>query len=295
MTSTSRRFPWHTWLGLAILFAAEAGIAAGSRVIATWLTPIVWSGYILLVDGLVRRAAGASWLTTRKREAPILFLASIGIWLIFEAYNFHLQNWAYRGVPPNPLVRDFAYGWSFSTILPAIFETADLVGFALWRRLPTQPPRQTSRPPGPSRLWMLVGAILVAVPLALPQAIAFYLFGAVWMGFIFLVDPINAQLGAPSLARRWKEGDRSPILSLLLAGAICGILWETWNYQAFRAGGAHWVYLVPEALRPFNLHFGQMPVLGLLGFPPFALELFCLYTLFRTALRIDHLTATPAS
>src|SRR3989304_3818923 len=71
MTSTSRRFPWHTWLGLAILFAAEAGIAAGSRVIAPWLTPIVWSGYILLVDGLVRRAAGAPRPPTREgRGAP---------------------------------------------------------------------------------------------------------------------------------------------------------------------------------------------------------------------------------
>jgi hypothetical protein len=30
-----------------------------------------------------------------------------------------------------------------------------------------------------------------------------------------------------------------------------------------------------------------MPVLGLLGFPPFALELSCLYTFFRTLLNLD--------
>jgi hypothetical protein len=291
MSPPLRHSPWHLWAGVAILIAAEAGVVAGNRTIATWLTPIAWTGYILVVDGLVRRACGGSWLTSHKREAPFLFLASIGIWLIFEAYNFHLQNWAYRAVPPNPLVRDFAYAWSFSTIAPAVFETADLVGLALWRRRPTDPADGGSASGGAGAWWILIGAALVAIPLALPTSIASYLFGAVWIGFIFLVDPINARLGAPSLAARWKGGDRSQVLSLLVAGGICGILWETWNYQAFRAGGAHWVYTIPEGLRVFGLHFGQMPVLGLLGFPPFALELYCLYTLLRTLLRIDRLSA----
>jgi hypothetical protein len=323
MTHRAGRLPWHTWLGLAILVAAETGVVGGNRTIATWLTPIAWTGYILTVDGIVRRVAGASWLTTRRREAPFLFVASIGIWLIFEAYNFHLRNWAYRGVPPGPLVRDIAYAWSFSTIAPAVFETADLVGSLFRRRLPPHPPdeaprsrspavRAASTPSGPTPFgrqpagrtaggtlvrdggpaWILLGLLLLTAPLILPTRAASYLFGAVWIGFILLVDPINARRGASSLAIRWKAGDRSPIFSLLLAGGICGILWETWNYQALRAGGAHWIYLIPDALRIFNLHYGQMPVLGLLGFPPFALELFCLYTLARTALGIDRFTTT---
>ena len=293
MTAPTRRFPAHTWIGLAILVAAEVGLAAGSRMIATWLTPIVWTGYILTVDGLARRNRGTSWLTSRVREAPLLLLGSIGIWLVFEAYNFHLRNWAYLGVPGNPLLRDLAYAWSFSTIAPAVFETADLVAIALGRGNPGNGRPESPHVPAASPRWILVGLALLLLPLALPSTIAAYLFAAVWLGFIFLLDPINDRLGAPSLGRLWRIGDRTPVYSLLLAGAICGLLWETWNFQAFRAGGGHWVYTMPDALRVFGLHFGQMPALGLLGFPPFALELFCLYTFLRTVLRIDRYTVEP--
>jgi len=286
MSSPIRRFPLHTWVGLAILIVAELGVAAGNLLLTTWLTPIAWTGTILAVDGCVRRVRGKSWLTTRAREAPFLFLASIGIWLMFEAYNFHLRNWAYLGVPPNPVLRDLAYAWSFSTIAPAVFEIADLLEVLLGRNRHDADPSLPEMGGGGS-ISILVGLSLVVVPLTLPASIAKYLFGAVWVGFIFLVDPINERLGARSLRRLWRSGDRSPIFSLLLAGLICGFLWETWNYQAMRAGGAYWVYTIPEALRVFGLHFGQMPVLGLLGFPPFALELSCLYTLFRTLLNLD--------
>ncbi len=286
MSAPIRRFPRHTWLGVAILIGAELGVAAGSRLLTTWLTPIAWTGTILAVDGCVRRVRGESWLTTRAREAPFLFLASVGIWLLFEAYNFHLRNWAYLGVPHNPLLRDLAYAWSFSTIAPAVFEIADLVQGILGRRSGGVDPRIAGKGSSGS-ISILVGLAFVIVPLILPSSIASYLFGAVWLGFIFLVDPINERLGARSLRRLWRSGDRSPILSLLLAGLICGFLWETWNYQAMRAGGAYWVYEIPDALRIFGLRYGQMPVLGLLGFPPFALELSCLYTLFRTLLRLD--------
>jgi hypothetical protein len=58
-----------------------------------------------------------------------------------------------------------------------------------------------------------------------------------------------------------------------------------------RAGGAYWAYTLPPGLRFLDLHFGQMPVLGLLGFPPFALELFALYNVAKAILGIDRLTA----
>jgi hypothetical protein len=71
----------------------------------------------------------------------------------------------------------------------------------------------------------------------------------------------------------------------------CGFIWETWNYQAVMAEGAYWVYTIPEPLRIFGWHFGKMPVLGLLGFPPFALELHAFYTLIRETLDLERLIA----
>jgi hypothetical protein len=293
--TAGRGFPLHTAGGILIAGLTQAGVAAGIDFAATWLTPLMWTAYILVIDGLVFRLSGSSWLTTRRREASFLFLASIGIWLLFEAYNFHLRNWAYVNVPPNPIVRDLAYAWSFATIAPAVFETADLAGVLLFRRRSPG----LERAPRPASLAgaasLLLGLVLVTVPLAVPAAAASFLFGAVWLGYIFLIDPLNERLGLGSLGRRWSAGDRSLVYSLLLSGAACGILWETWNFEAFRAGGAYWVYLVPEPLRIFGLHFGKMPVLGLLGFPPFAIELNLLYTMAKSLLGVDRFLPSQTS
>jgi hypothetical protein len=277
-----QRFPGYTWVGLGIMLGAQLALLLQIDWVATWLTPIMWSGYILLLDGWLYRRQGRSWLTTRKREFPLLALLSIGLWLIFEVYNFHLQNWLYRGVPENEWVRNFAYAWSFATILPGVFITSELVMSYL--------PKLNTRVgmsllvDSPDWLWIVVGASLVITPPLTPIPIARYLFGAVWIGFIFLLDPINTKLGLVSLKEQWKYGELRLTYSLLLGGLICGLLWEAWNYQAYRFPGGHWVYTVPQPLRIFGLHYGQMPILGMLGFPPFAIELYVMYHFLRSIL-----------
>ena len=130
---------------------------------------------------------------------------------------------------------------------------------------------------------------MVTIPLALPVSTAAYLFGAVWIGFFLMLDPINEKLGLPSIRRQLRLGSRRWTWALLLGGLICGFIWEAWNQQSLAAGGAYWVYLIPDELRPFGLTYGQMPVLGLLGFPPFALELFAFYTIIRESLGGDRI------
>ncbi len=282
--------PLHAWLGLTILVGSQIALARGMSGLATWWTPVQWTGYILLADGVVCALFGDSWLTAQRREFPLLAVLSVGIWLVFEAYNFHLRNWYYVGVPQNPWLRNLGYFWSFATILPGIFETADLLGAILVGRRPSAPWSASPEPAPLGPMWF-VGLLMIGLPLAVPSPIAAYLFGLVWLGFIFVLDPINMRLGAPSLLARWRHGDRFPVLALLLAGLLCGFLWETWNYQAYRAAGAYWVYSVPQPLRIFGWHFGQMPVLGLLGFPPFALEMFAWYFLLRRVLGGERLFA----
>jgi uncharacterized membrane protein len=279
--------PWYGWVGLSIMACAQIFLAIGIRFFAVWLTPIMWTGYILAADGIVHRLRGHSWLSTRRLEAPLLALTSIGVWLIFEVYNFHLQNWIYLGVPENPLLRNLSYFWSFATIMPGVFETADLVESLFHRLVPTH---RINKPVGrlfPDWAWFILGISMLAIPLALPTPIAAYLFGFIWIGFIPLLDPINERLAIPSLRVQWRSGNRVAIYSLLIGGMLCGFLWETWNYQAAQANGGHWVYTLPQALRIFGWHFGKMPMLGLLGFPPFALELFNFYYLLRELLGGD--------
>jgi len=294
-TSDNPNFPLYGILGLVIMGIGEILLALDVYIAAVWLTPMMWTGYILAADATLYRRKGSSWLTTRRREFPLVLLLSIGVWLLFEVLNFHIQNWTYHSVPDNPVIRDFAYFWSFATIMPGVFITSGIIStFTPKRFLQNHPIRSDGLFLGAGWLWFLCGLLLVVIPLLLPTAIASYLFGAIWIGFILLIDPINERMGAPSFRRMMRERTYWPILSLLAGGLVCGFLWEAWNFQAFLAGGGHWIYLVPEPLRIFGLHYGKMPLLGMLGFPPFALELFAMYHFLRKILDGDRLLSKPA-
>jgi hypothetical protein len=285
--SGKKSFPAHTWIGLSVLIVGQLLFYSGVRFVVVWLTPLMWTGYILFVDGLVHRLRGRSWLTERKAEFPFLALFSVLIWLVFEAYNFQLKNWYYAGVPETPWARNLAYLWSFATILPGVFETIDLISSIVKHPSSRPSSSQQQFPAGPSAIWFVAGLAMVCIPPLLPGNVAAYLFAPVWIGFIFLFDPINQRLGLPSVRRAIQSGHWWYVLIVFTAGLICGFIWETWNYQAYLVGGGHWIYTVPEGLRLFGLHYGQMPVLGLLGFPPFALELVLIYSALREIMGFD--------
>jgi hypothetical protein len=103
-----------------------------------------------------------------------------------------------------------------------------------------------------------------------------YLAAPVWLGFIFLLDPINAARGAPSLLSDLRAGNTTRLIALVVSGLLCGFLWELWNFWA----GAKWHYSVPimERMKLF-----EMPLPGYLGFPPFALECFTMYVFVRSS------------
>ena len=125
--TTPQAFPSQTWVGFAILLAGQSLLQMGNSFVAVWFTPIMWTGVILLLDGIVYRLRGRSWLMNRRREFPLLVLSSVGVWLLFEAYNQRLVNWLYRGLPASELQRNLGYFWSFATIMPGVFESSDLV------------------------------------------------------------------------------------------------------------------------------------------------------------------------
>jgi hypothetical protein len=118
--------------------------------VAVYFTPIAWTCYILLADAAVLAIRGHS----RLHDEPGVFLSvavlSISLWLIFEAYNLGLQNWSYSGVPVAWPLALLGYGWSFATIFPGIFETADLIESFGWF-----PPRAPIRFSAPARRAMI--------------------------------------------------------------------------------------------------------------------------------------------
>src|SRR5439155_5710831 len=122
--------------------------------------------------------------------------------------------------------------------------------------------RARIRPWAPSPNAMLlvawVGAVAAAFPLLLPSA---WLVPLVWTGLVLVLEPLNARAGRPSWLADLARGDASRLVSLTVAGAICGVLWEFWNYWAI----TKWTYTVPTAYVGHVKVF-EMPVIGYLCF-----------------------------
>jgi hypothetical protein len=271
-------------VGLAIMVVSEAATLAGIEPFATWNTPIAWTGFILFADSIVLRARGRSWMRSDPAEFAALALLSIPLWLIFEGYNLVIRNWYYTGLVESFWLRQFGFAWAFATIWPAIFEAAELVA-VIGRRSAPRAPEVTIPSAVGTGDWSAVaaGAAMLAVPFAAPADVARYLAAPVWLGFIFLLDPINRRLGAPSLLADMKRRDFKRALNLAASGLLCGVLWEFWNYWA----RSKWHYSVPimERAKIF-----EMPLPGYLGFPAFAFECFTMYVLVRRILfpNLDH-------
>ena len=225
-------------------------------------------------DGIIYKQRGSSWLTTNRREFFFLAVVSIPLWVVFEGYNLLIRNWHYINLPENLFVRYFGYAWAFATISPGIFLTAELVAILRGsrsgsarlepgakrlreRRLSDRRLRLSSSPAWPCCSW----------PIIWPSP---YLAAPVFLGFIFLLDPFNARAGDESLLRDMRSGRYERLINLLVAGFICGGLWEFWNFWA----RAKWIYTVPIF---GDIKIFEMPVLGYFGFPPFALECFAMY------------------
>jgi hypothetical protein len=270
------RLKWHGLFGLAIIGISEILLFSGVPFVQTYFTPLVWSGYILFIDSLIYRRKRSSLILSRPGELAILLLLSIGFWLIFEFYNLYLKNWHYAGLPENIYLRFLGYAWAYATIWPAILGTAEALEG--WERISRQRIRPLRIYWGHLVFSLASGAFCLTIPLVTSPAVAHYLAAPVWLGFIFLLDPLNYWMGRDSLFQGLERGDPRRVYALLLSGMICGFLWEFWNYWA----GARWHYIVPIW---GHIKIFEMPVLGYLGFPPFALECFTMYAFVKNIFR----------
>ncbi len=133
--SDKKSFPSYGWLGLGLIitFWALNWTLTGLR--THWGFFPLWLGYCLTVDALVFFRKGDSLLTRNPRAYAGLFLISIVGWWLFEFINWRTQNWAYKGVEFfTSLEYDFYASLSFSTVMPAVFGTAELVSTFDWVR-----------------------------------------------------------------------------------------------------------------------------------------------------------------
>ena len=270
MERTSGRYGWHGWVGLALLLVSEILMFRRVEFFAVYFTPLAWTGYILILDAWLQRRRGRSWMASNPGLFIVMLVYSVIVWALFEAYNLIMNNWYYVGLPESMALRITGYVWAFATIFPGILYTSELIdSFGVFRRVKLRP---ATISPRTLVAWFVVGLIFVVGPLLTPPHVARYLIAPVWVGYVLVLDPVLGLAGGESLFVRLRNGDIQKLLSLFLAGLVCGILWEFWNYWA----GTKWIYNVPYLQRPKVF---EMPLAGFLGFMPFAVEVYAFWQL----------------
>ena len=271
MHTTAKRIFCVFWMAAATALLIFSAIKLGQHQepFYTWFYCFAWWSCIVFVEAwLCYHPRGTSLLFTDPGEFLLRLPLSITIWLIFELFNFRLHNWHYVQLPPETAIRWCGYAVSFATVLPAIF--------AAWRLLQSLGLFQNSHchplaePAKVYRYSIALGLSCLILPLLWPR----YFFPLVWLAFIFLLEPFNHRAGAPSLLEDWQQGVPGRLYNLLAAGLGCGLLWELLNFWA----GSKWVYTIPFVGWP---KLFEMPVLGFLGFAPFAVECYVMMNTFR--------------
>ena len=262
------RWPLHGWVGLALVAVFWTLNWSLSGLWTHWGFFPMWLGYCLTVDALVLRRKGSSMLARNPRAYVALFVVSAPAWWLFELLNWRTGNWIYEG---RELFTDLQYfvlaSLSFSTVIPAVFGTAELVG-TLGRLERIGPGPVIAPTPRTLLVCFVLGWLMLVSLLRWPG----YCFPFLWASLYLILEPVNGWLRNRSLLQHTATGDWRPVLALSAGCLICGFFWEMWNFYSY----PKWVYRVPfvDFLRVF-----EMPLLGYLGYIPFSWELYALYSL----------------
>jgi hypothetical protein len=254
------RFAPQGWLGLLLLAVCWPlnWLLLGAR--TAYLFFPLWLGYILIVDALVCSRSGASLWTRSRGGFVLLFILSAPAWWLFEIINNRTGNWEYLGAGGfTPLEYNVLCTLCFSTVMPAVFETAELVRTFRW----VNSLRTGAKIPDT----LTANGLFLAAALLMLAAKFFY--PCVWVSLVLILEPMNRWLGRPHLLQWLAQGDWRPVLSLAFGALMCGFFWEMWNVWSW----PQWIYHTPGAE---FLHVFKMPLPGYGGYIPFALELFAL-------------------
>jgi len=277
MKQSTNSWPPRIWFGFILVATCWPLNWTLPGVRTAYLFFPLWLGYVLVVDALVQRRRGNSlWIRSRKKFI-LLFALSAPAWWLFEVINWRTRNWEYLG---SEFFTRFEYNVlctiCFSVVMPAVFETAEFVLSFRWVERFASGPRIQSTHRMCAAL-LLVGLVMLTSTLLWPKL--FYPF--VWSSLVFILEPLNRWLSRPHFLANLQHGDWRSIVSLSVSALICGFFWEMWNFYSF----PKWIYHTPGAE---FLHVFEMPLLGYIGYIPFALELYALKNfLWPNGLRLD--------
>jgi hypothetical protein len=262
-----RRFPSWGYGGVAL--CAVAWILAWNRFL--WFSacqpytfPFLWIGYVIIVNALTYKRTGSCLLRERPVYFLALFPASALFWWFFEYLNRFVLNWYYVGIDAfGPWQYVFYASACFSTVLPAVLSTAELLGSVSFIE-------KTYRDFVPIRLAhpkASAGAVLIIVASTL-FALALFpdiLFPFLWISPLLCLVSFQTIAGREQIFSPLSKGDWTRAVSLAAAALVCGFFWEMWNFFSM----PRWEYSIPYVHRCLIF---EMPILGYAGYLPFGLE-----------------------
>ena len=268
MTKSIHHWPLRGWAGIALIavFWPLNWMLEGPR--THWGFFPLWLGYCLAVDAAVFFRKGSSLFSRNPGGYVGMYLFSALAWWVFEFINWRTANWIYLGEENTGPIGFFVLSsFSFSTVIPAVFGTAELVAtFRPIRNLKSSRPLLLTR----SSLTVMFasGWMMLALLFIWPE----YFFPLVWISVFFILEPINARRGYQTLTGFLARGDWRPVVALSTGCLICGFFWEMWNFFSY----PKWIYEIPFV---GFLKIFEMPLLGYGGYIPFSWELFAFYHL----------------
>ena len=268
---SGHKFPVYGWVGLAlvVIFWFVNWMAEGLR--SHYGFFFLWLGFILFVDGINYRLRASSLLTKSWKAFVGLFVISIPVWWLFELLDERTRYWYYDGAEYFSCLAYFLLAsLSFSTVVPAVFESVDLID-ALAPKKKFKGPR-VNRSEKTARTFFVTGWASLVLTLAWPEYFPFFL----WTSLYFITEAVNVWLGRPTLLDHTRRQNWRPAIILGAGGLLCGFFWEMWNFYSY----PKWIYEIPNYnFRPVF----EMPVLGYLGYIPFSFELYAFYNLVAHA------------
>jgi hypothetical protein len=223
----------------------------------------LWIGAALLMYG-----AGPDGHPGWRRH---MALASVPVWWWFEAVNTRVDNWEYMLTHPyNDVEYAIFASIAFSTVVPALDAASRLL---LGRLLPGRMSGRDSFPAfaagnGLLRTEAVAGLAATGLVFALPDMF----FPLVWVGPFLILDAAVGYVRGQSLVAQAAAGRWQTLAAVAGAGLACRTLWELWNFWA----APKWVYDLPYL---GYAKIFEMPILGYLGYIPFAWSIYQLIRL----------------
>ena len=197
-----RGYKIYGFIGAILIILVEINFFLKIPPFANWYFPLVWVGYILLIDSLVFKIKGNSLITKRLNSFIGMSIISALLWWVFEFTNIKLQNWSYSGLENfsgNAEANLFGF-IAFATVLPALFETTELIrAIGLFENKKLIKSYKISKKF--IHLMIALGIISFILPLFFPK----FTFPLIWLGFFFILDPINYLHKQPSVIGHLKD------------------------------------------------------------------------------------------